>query len=344
MIAEGVLITERITTKLDNEIKERDPPANFPMRKSAAGSFGRRTGLEVTGTLPQLDDEVLAAGKISHRRHGEQDVAARPRARSAAHHFRRRHRRSEGRRLSPDAKAFHRISEAGFQFAIWRNRPFLVSRAVSRPTESGRFSNCSSSISFIPAWNQLVTNIRYVCAGVHLAQWKCPLVILCALWRLSAGGSLWHSQANESALAHYPGISTSSIPSTPEDAAGLFWTAMHCEDPTLFLIPKHCFGRNANAQSRSARFRWERRANGSTGSDLTLIAWGNTVEKSLEALAQIGERIEHRTDRSAFDRRRGTTTAIEESVRKTGRLVVVQEDTENCSVGQMIITHIASQY
>src|SRR6202011_3422148 len=35
--------------------------------------------------------------------------------------------------------------------------------------------------------------------------------------------------------------------------------------------------------------------------------------------------------------------AIEESVRKTGRLVVVQEDTENCSVGQMIITHISSQ-
>src|SRR5205085_1371669 len=34
-------------------------------------------------------------------------------------------------------------------------------------------------------------------------------------------------------------------------------------------------------------------------------------------------------------------SAIEESVRKTKRLVVVQEDTENCSVGQMIITHIA---
>ena len=34
--------------------------------------------------------------------------------------------------------------------------------------------------------------------------------------------------------------------------------------------------------------------------------------------------------------------AIEESVRKTGRLVIVQEDSENCSVGQMIISHIAS--
>src|SRR4029077_21146249 len=34
---------------------------------------------------------------------------------------------------------------------------------------------------------------------------------------------------------------------------------------------------------------------------------------------------------------------IEESVRKTGRVVIVQEDTENCSVGQMIITHLMSQ-
>src|SRR5256886_2923530 len=34
---------------------------------------------------------------------------------------------------------------------------------------------------------------------------------------------------------------------------------------------------------------------------------------------------------------------IEESVRKTGRLVVVQEDTENCSVGQMIISHLAAR-
>ena len=35
--------------------------------------------------------------------------------------------------------------------------------------------------------------------------------------------------------------------------------------------------------------------------------------------------------------------AIEESVRRTGRLVVVQEDTENCSVGQMIISHVTAQ-
>jgi pyruvate/2-oxoglutarate dehydrogenase complex dihydrolipoamide acyltransferase (E2) component len=78
------------------------------------------------------------------------------------------------------------------------------------------------------------------------------------------------------------------------------------------------------------------------GSDVTLIAWGNTVEKALEAIQQIEneasiELIDLRSI-SPWDRE-----TIEESVRKTGRVVIVQEDTENCSVGQMIIAHLTSQ-
>ena len=75
------------------------------------------------------------------------------------------------------------------------------------------------------------------------------------------------------------------------------------------------------------------------GSDVTLVAWGNTIEKSLEALNKIGNEISV----ELIDLRSivpWDTAAIEESVRKTRRLVVVQEDTENCSVGQMIISHV----
>ena len=64
------------------------------------------------------------------------------------------------------------------------------------------------------------------------------------------------------------------------------------------------------------------------------------MEKSLEALAEIGNEISV----ELIDLRSivpWDKEAIEESVRKTGRLVVVQEDTENCSVGQMIISHVA---
>src|SRR5439155_14844 len=78
------------------------------------------------------------------------------------------------------------------------------------------------------------------------------------------------------------------------------------------------------------------------GSNVTLIAWGNTVEKALEAIQQIEneasiELIDLRSI-SPWDRE-----TVEESVRKTGRVIIIQEDTENCSVGQMIIAHLMSQ-
>jgi len=75
---------------------------------------------------------------------------------------------------------------------------------------------------------------------------------------------------------------------------------------------------------------------------VTLVAWGNTVEKSLEALAKIDREVSV----ELFDLRSivpWDKDAIARSVHKTGRLVVVQEDTENCSVGQMIISHITAR-
>ena len=152
------------------------------------------------------------------------------------------------------------------------------------------------------------------------------------------GGSLWHSQANEAPLAHYPGINV-AIPSTPADAAGLLWTAMHCDDPTIVLIPKHLlWAEHESAEPLRAVSLGKARMH-QTGSDVTVVAWGNTMEKSIEALAKLGDRasVELIDLRSIapWDREK-----IEESVRKTGRLVVVQEDTENCSVGQMIISHL----
>src|SRR5438132_11118585 len=116
---------------------------------------------------------------------------------------------------------------------------------------------------------------------------------------------------------------------------------MHGEDPVMFLIPKnllwaeHQYGEPIRAvplgQARKLR----------DGSDVTLVAWGNTVEKSLEALDKIdnGISVELIDLRSIVP---WDKSAIEESVRKTRRLVVVQEDTENCSVGHMLISHIAS--
>jgi 2-oxoisovalerate dehydrogenase E1 component len=193
-------------------------------------------------------------------------------------------------------------------------------------------------IDFIyPGFNQLVTNISTL-RWRSFGNWKCPAVIYAPYGAYLPGGSLWHSQANESVLAHYPGLNV-VIPSTPADAAGLLWTAMHAEDPVIFLVAKHLLWAEHEYTKPIRAVPLGKARNVREGSDITLVAWGNTMEKSLEALNIIGNEISV----ELIDLRSivpWDAAAIEESVRKTRRLVVVQEDTENCSVGQMIISHV----
>src|SRR5439155_231801 len=131
------------------------------------------------------------------------------------------------------------------------------------------------------------------------------------------------------------------IPSTPADAAGLLWTAMQGEDPVMFLIPKHLLWAEHEYAEPIRAVPLGRARQCTSGSDVTVVAWGNTIEKSLEAIAAIEKEIsvELIDLRSIVPWDKG---AIKNSVHKTRRLVVVQEDTENCSVGQMIISHVTS--
>jgi 2-oxoisovalerate dehydrogenase E1 component len=196
-------------------------------------------------------------------------------------------------------------------------------------------------IDFIyPGWNQLVTNLSTL-RWRTFGKWTCPAVIYAPYGAYLPGGSLWHSQANEAAIAHFPGLNV-VIPSSPEDAVGLLWTAMHGEDPTLFLIPKHMLWAECRVAQAITAVPIGHARRVTEGADVTVVAWGNTVEKSVEAMESIGgkvsiELIDLRSI-APWDRE-----LIEESVRKTGRLVVVQEDTENCSVGQMIISHLTGR-
>ena len=194
-------------------------------------------------------------------------------------------------------------------------------------------------VDFIgPAMNQITQNIatlRWRSGG----QWTCPMVMYAPYGAYLPGGSLWHSQANESMLAHIPGIRT-VIPSTPEDAAGLMWTAMQADDPTLFLAPKHLFRQQIEVETvepvpfGSARIR-------QTGQDVTIVAWGNCMELAFAAAEQMQDKCQCEVidlrSIQPWDRE-----TILNSIEKTGRLVVIQEDGRSCSVGQMIITDLLS--
>ena len=93
---------------------------NSPRRNASRIRRPTNWNCEVTGKLPQLDDEVLPPGKYRIGDTVNKTLRAGLNERLAPHHFRRRRRRSERRRLSSHPKAFDRISRTGFQFAAGR--------------------------------------------------------------------------------------------------------------------------------------------------------------------------------------------------------------------------------
>jgi len=141
------------------------------------------------------------------------------------------------------------------------------------------------------------------------------------------GGGLYHSQSTEGALATFPGIRV-VYPSFADDAAGLLRTSLRSEGPTLFLEPKALYNSPAAATPipddfevpfGKARIRRE-------GTDLSIITYGNTTHFSLkvaERLSGEGYNLEVIDIRSLIPLDKET---ILNSVKKTGRVLVVHED------------------
>src|SRR6266496_4256768 len=336
LIEEGIITVEEFA-KLDNEIKERIR-REYSKAEKAEDPSPKELLTNVTKPPPKIDKEILSPGKY---RIGD---TVNKTLRLGLEEDRRRILFGEDIE-DPKGGVFRLTQKLSTQFPKQVfNSPLAESTILGaacglaaygrRPVFELQF------IDFIyPGFNQLVTNISNL-RWRSFGNWKCPAVIYAPYGAYLPGGSLWHSQANESALAHYPSLSV-VIPSTPADAAGLLWTAMHSEDPVIFLIPKHLLWAEHEYTGPIRAVPLGRARQCTNGSDVTVVAWGNTIEKSLEAIAK----IENETSVELIDLRSivpWDKAAIEKSVRKTRRLVVVQEDTENCSVGQMIISHVTS--
>ena len=194
-------------------------------------------------------------------------------------------------------------------------------------------------IDFIsPGWNQVVTNmstLRWRSNG----EWKCPMVVYAPYGAYLPGGSLWHSMANEALLAHNPSLRV-AIPSTPEDAAGLFWSAIHGDDTTFILVPKHIFRKNVPVTNvEPVPFGKAKVVR--AGSDVTVVTFGNTLELAHEA----ADKLSSEASVEIIDLRSIVPCdyeTITKSLEKTGRLVVLHEDNQTCGIGQAIVAEMTS--
>ena len=195
-----------------------------------------------------------------------------------------------------------------------------------------------------PGLDQLVSEaarIRYRSA----AQWTMPITV-----RSPFGGGIFggqtHSQSPESIFTHICGVKT-VIPSTPYDAKGLLIAAIEDNDPVIFFEPKRIYngpfdghydrpvkpwathpasevpeGHYTIALGKAAVVR--------AGQDLTVLTYGTMVHVALAAIEELG------VDADVIDLRTLLPLdieAIEASVKKTGRCLIIHEATRTSGFG-----------
>ncbi len=187
-----------------------------------------------------------------------------------------------------------------------------------------------------PAFHQLVNNIATIRWRSNGA-FKCPAVIYAPCGGYVGGGP-WHSQTGESWLAHAPGLKV-FMPGNANDAAHLLHAAAHGEDPAILLLPKNQFQTAVPCEAET-RLYPERARLRREGGHISLIAWGNCVELAMQAAERLGREGVGADVLDLCSLVPCDWQALHASVRKTGRLVVIQEDNRTCSFGQSIISGI----
>jgi pyruvate/2-oxoglutarate/acetoin dehydrogenase E1 component len=179
--------------------------------------------------------------------------------------------------------------------------------------------------------------IRYMFGG----QAKCPIVVRTPF---GAGVNIasHHSQSLEAWFMHVPGMYV-AVPSTPYDAKGLLKTAIRGENPVFFCEHKLLYPVEGSIPEDEYLIPFGVADVKREGSDVTVVATSYMVHKALkaaESLEKDGVSVEVVDPRTLTPLDRET---ISNSVKKTGKIVIVSEDCKTAGVSAEIAATIAEK-
>lgn len=191
------------------------------------------------------------------------------------------------------------------------------------------------------AWDQIVNNaptIRYMSGGLT----HCPIVIRGPANGGTGVGST-HSHTPENMLANHPGGKV-VYPATAYDAKGLLKQAIRDNDPVFFMESTSLYGEEWEVPEEEYLIPLGKADIKREGTDLSLIAHGGAVITCLKAAAILEE--EHEISTEVLDLRSIRPLdeqAILDTVKKTNRVVLVEENKPFCGVGAQISSLIADK-
>jgi len=192
-----------------------------------------------------------------------------------------------------------------------------------------------------PAFDQIVSELakmRYRSGGDFIS----PVVI-----RTPYGGGIrgghYHSQSPEAYFCHTPGLQV-VIPSNPRDAKGLLKSAIRGEDPVIFMEPKKIYRAFKQEVPEDDYVVPIGPANiVQEGTDVSIFCYGSMVsvaQKAAAKAAEAGQSIEIVDLRTLYPL---DVETILQSVKKTGRAIVVYEAPKTCGYGAEISATIAEK-
>jgi 2-oxoisovalerate dehydrogenase E1 component len=180
--------------------------------------------------------------------------------------------------------------------------------------------------------------VRWRTAGKFAA----PVVIRIPVGYSKKTGDPWHSVSGEAIYAHSLGWRI-AMPSNAADAAGLLRTALRGQDPTIFLEHRALYdtpparrpypGDNYALPFGKAEVQ-------QSGTDLTVISWGEMLHRALEAAQPFGAQVEILDLRTIIP---WDKDAVLRSIRKTGKALIAHEDGFTGGFGAEIAASIAQE-